>query len=60
MLEPGGRLLLSVNHPVIRPVVYPQEDYLATTAYIEAHLRGRTAALTSWSHTLQSRDDANS
>lgn len=38
VLEPGGRLLLSVNHPVIRPVVYPQEDYLATTAYIEARV----------------------
>lgn len=35
VLEPGGRLLISVNHPVIFPVVYPDSDYFAVTKYTE-------------------------
>lgn len=59
VLEPGGRLLLSVNHPVIRPVVYPQEDYFATTAYTEDYtFDGRTAALTFWHRPLHAMTDA--
>lgn len=27
VLRPGGRLVVAVNHPVIRPVVCPDEDY---------------------------------
>ncbi|KQP64906.1 hypothetical protein [Nocardioides sp. Leaf285] len=61
MLEPGGRLLLSVDHTVIRPVAYPREDYLATTAYTEDYtFDGRTAALTSWHPPLHAMTDANS
>ena len=35
VLKPGGRLLVSVNHPVIFPVVYPDSDYFAITKYTE-------------------------
>ena len=35
VLKPGGRLLVSVNHPVIFPVVYPESDYFAVTRYTE-------------------------
>ena len=31
VLKPGGRLIVSVNHPVIREVVYPDDDYFATS-----------------------------
>ncbi|MEQ7846187.1 class I SAM-dependent methyltransferase [Nocardioides kribbensis] len=59
VLEPGGRLLLSVNHPVIRPVIYPQEDYFATTAYTEDYtFDGRTAALNFWHRPLHAMTDA--
>ncbi len=35
VLRPGGRLLVSVNHPVIFPVVYPEADYFFVTEYTE-------------------------
>lgn len=59
VLRPGGRLLLSVNHPVIRPVVYPDEDYFATTPYTEDYtFDGRTVDLTFWHRPLHAMTDA--
>jgi SAM-dependent methyltransferase len=46
-LRAGGRLILAVNHPVIRPVVYPDEDYFATSSYTEGYtFHGQTVHLT--------------
>ncbi|MGN6129675.1 MAG: class I SAM-dependent methyltransferase [Nocardioidaceae bacterium] len=59
VLRPGGRLLLSVNHPVIRPVVYPDEDYFAISSYTEDYtFNGQTAYLTFWHRPLHAMTDA--
>jgi SAM-dependent methyltransferase len=59
VLKPGGRLILSVNHPVIRPVVYPEEDYFATSSYTEDYtFDGQTAYLTFWHRPLHAMTDA--
>jgi len=47
VLKPGGRLILAVNHPVIRPVVFPKEDYFEVSSYTEDYdFDGQTASLT--------------
>ncbi|WP_148613250.1 class I SAM-dependent methyltransferase [Nocardioides rubriscoriae] len=59
VLRPGGRLLISVNHPVIRPVVYPDEDYFATSPYTEDYTFGeQTVFLTFWHRPLHAMTDA--
>ena len=59
VLKPGGRLILSVNHPVIRPVVYPDEDYFVTSAYTEDYtFDGQTVDLTFWHRPLHAMTDA--
>jgi ubiquinone/menaquinone biosynthesis C-methylase UbiE len=59
VLKPGGRLILSVNHPVIRPVVYPEEDYFETSPYTEDYtFDGQTAYLTFWHRPLHAMTDA--
>jgi SAM-dependent methyltransferase len=53
VLKPGGRLMLSVNHPVIFPVVYPESDYFAVAEYTEDHvMNGQTVWLTFWHRPL--------
>jgi hypothetical protein len=48
-----------VNHPVIRPVVYPEEDYFATSSYTEDYtFDGQTAYLTFWHRPLHAMTDA--
>ncbi len=59
VLRPGGRLLMSVNHPVIRPVVYPDEDYFATSAYTEDYTFGeQTVTLTFFHRSLHAMSEA--
>jgi SAM-dependent methyltransferase len=59
VLKPGGRLILSVNHPVIRPVVYPEEDYFVTSSYTEDYtFDGQTVYLTFWHRPLHAMTDA--
>ena len=59
VLKPGGRLLLSVNHPVIFPVVYPEADYFAVTKYSEDYtFSGETVWLTFWHRPLHAMTDA--
>jgi SAM-dependent methyltransferase len=59
VLKPGGRLLLSVNHPVIFPVVYPDADCFAVTKYSEDYLMdGQTVWLTFWHRPLHAVTDA--
>lgn len=58
-LKPGGRLILAVNHPVIRPVVYPDEDYFATSSYTEDYVfDGETVYLTFFHRPLHAMSDA--
>jgi SAM-dependent methyltransferase len=59
VLKPGGRLLVSVNHPVIFPVVYPENDYFAVTEYSEDYVMdGQTVWLTFWHRPLHAMTDA--
>lgn len=59
VLRPDGRLIVVVNHPMIRPVVYPDEDYFAITPYTEDYeFDGTTAQLTFWHRPLHAMADA--
>ena len=59
VLEPGGRLLVSVNHPAILPFLEPDRDYFALTRIAEDHLfDGETVWLTFWYRPLHAMADA--
>lgn len=59
VLKPGGRLIVSVNHPVIFPVVYPDADYFSVTRYSEDYVMdGETVWLTFWHRPLHAMTDA--
>lgn len=59
VLAPGGRLLVSVNHPGAYPIVYPRADYFALTRYSEDYeMGGRTVVLTFWHRPLHAMADA--
>lgn len=59
VLRPGGRLILSVNHPTVRVVTNPDEDYFATTQFSdEFELAGERAVLTFWHRPLHAMFDA--
>jgi SAM-dependent methyltransferase len=53
VLRPGGRLIVSVNHPMARTLNCPQEDYFATRRYQEeVELDGEATTLTMWHRPL--------
>lgn len=59
VMEPGGRLLVSVNHPGAFPIVYPRADYFALTEYSEDYtFDGHDAVLTFWHRPLHAMTDA--
>ncbi|GAA1772012.1 class I SAM-dependent methyltransferase [Nocardioides hankookensis] len=59
VLRPGGRLLVSVNHPSAYAIVYPEADYFAVTRYSEDHVfDGRETWLTYWHRPLHAMTDA--
>lgn len=59
VLRPGGRLLVSVNHPGAYPIVYPKADYFSVTEYSEEYtFDGRTTELTFWHRPLHAMVDA--
>ncbi len=59
MLKPGGRLLVSVNHPAAYAIVHPGDDYFALTRYSEDYLmNGETVWLTFWHRPLHAMADA--
>jgi SAM-dependent methyltransferase len=59
VLKPGGRLILSVNHPIIREVVYPKDDYFETSPYTEDYtFDGHEASLTFVHRPLHAMSDA--
>lgn len=54
VLKPGGRLIVSVNHPSVYKVLNPSADYFALTEYSEEHVfNGQPAMLTFWHRPLQ-------
>jgi SAM-dependent methyltransferase len=59
VLKPGGRLILSVNHPSAYAIVYPEADYFALTKYSEDYtFDGHSAVLTFWHRPLHVMTDA--
>ena len=59
VLRPGGRVLLCVNHPMIRPIVAPDEDYFAVAPYTEDYdFDGVSVDLTFWHRPLHAMTDA--
>ena len=59
VLKPGGRLILSVNHPMINNVVDREFEYFALTRYSEEYtFSGQTAELTYWHRPLHAMADA--
>jgi SAM-dependent methyltransferase len=59
VLRPGGRLILSVNHPVVYKVFNPEADYFAVTQHSdEITVNGRDAVLTYWHRPLHAMTDA--
>lgn len=59
VLKPGGRLLVSVIHPAVYAIVYPDADYFALTKYSEDYtFDGQTVWLTYWHRPLHAVTDA--
>jgi SAM-dependent methyltransferase len=59
VLRPGGRLLVSVNHPSAYAIVYPEADYFAVTKYSEDYtFDGQVTWLTFWHRPLHAMSDA--
>ncbi len=59
VLRPGGRLLLSVNHPRILEASDPGADYFSVTQYSDEYTFGdQRAVLTYWHRPLHAMSDA--
>jgi SAM-dependent methyltransferase len=60
VLKPGGRLLLSVNHPRILENSDPKADYFSVTQYSDEYTfgDGQSAILTFWHRPLHAMSDA--
>lgn len=59
VLKPGGRLIVSVIHPAVYAIVYPDADYFALTRYSEDYeMAGRRVVLTYWHRPLHAITDA--
>jgi SAM-dependent methyltransferase len=59
VLVPGGRALVSVNHPFGYRLTYTDADYFALTRYSEDYeMAGRTVWLTFWHRPLHAMVDA--
>ena len=59
VLKPGGRLVVSVIHPAVYAIVYPDADYFALTKYSEEYtFDGQSAVLTYWHRPLHAITDA--
>lgn len=59
VLQPGGRVFISVNHPAGYAIQYPEDDYFGLTRYTEDYeFDGRTVPLTFWHRPLHAMADA--
>lgn len=53
VLKPGGRLIVSIIHPTVYAVVYPDADYFTLTKYSEDYtFEGQTVWMTYWHRPL--------
>ncbi|GLZ28301.1 methyltransferase [Lentzea sp. NBRC 105346] len=59
VLRPGGRLIMSVNHPILLKMVDPKSDYFAITKWSDEYVfNGQKAVLTYWHRPLHAMTDA--
>ncbi len=59
VLKPGGRLMVSVNHPCAFAIVHPESSYFAVTQYSEDYtFDGQVTWLTFWHRPLHAMTDA--
>ncbi|MFF1819491.1 class I SAM-dependent methyltransferase [Kribbella sp. NPDC058245] len=59
VLKPGGRLLVSVNHPIIYRLLKPTANYFETVPHTEEYaFNGQPAELTYWHRPLTAMSDA--
>lgn len=59
VLRPGGRLVLSVNHPILYKMLNPQADYFAVTEWTDEYTFGdQRAVLTYWHRPLHAMTNA--
>lgn len=59
VLKPGGRLILSVNHPILYRALNPDGDYFGVVEFsYDAEHAGRTVEYTNWHRPLQAMSDA--
>jgi ubiquinone/menaquinone biosynthesis C-methylase UbiE len=60
VLKPGGRLLLSVYHPTVYKVGYPDANYFAVTEFSEEYTLadGESMKLTYWHRPLHAMSDS--
>jgi len=59
VLRPGGRLLLSVHHPMVYPAMNPGSDYFAVAEWTdEFSFDGHSTTLTFWHRPLHAMTDA--
>jgi ubiquinone/menaquinone biosynthesis C-methylase UbiE len=59
VLRPGGRLIMSVNHPILYPWTNPGTDYFKPTKYTdELTFNGQPGTLTYWHRPLHAMTDA--
>lgn len=59
ILRPGGRLILSVNHPLLHPLTHPGADYFKNTLYTDqVEFNGEPAELTYWHRPLHAMSNA--
>jgi SAM-dependent methyltransferase len=59
VLKPGGRLIVSVDHPIVFKLVNPGADYFATQKWsFEWNLGGQTALMSFWHRPLHAMTDA--
>lgn len=59
ILRPGGRLIVSVNHPILYPWTNPGKDYFRLTRYSdELTFNGQPGTLTYWHRPLHAMTDA--
>ncbi|WP_299951868.1 class I SAM-dependent methyltransferase [uncultured Modestobacter sp.] len=59
VLRPGGRLVLSVNHPSLYKMLHPESDYFALTEWTDEYdFGGQPAVLTYWHRPLHAMTDA--
>ncbi|WP_411733667.1 class I SAM-dependent methyltransferase [Paeniglutamicibacter sp.] len=59
ILRPGGRVIMSVNHPILYPWTHPGTDYFKPAKYSDDHtFNGQPATLTYWHRPLHAMTDA--